>query len=292
MRRRASWPFVAGKQAVRLVRSRAGSRRIPPMTRIAVLAAAAAVLVLGSSIAVAAPVTQQNGKAPVFKAFTSICAVPGYVNYGNCAGDPDHVHRRHRQGQRRPGEGWPLEPRSQLQGPRARPLLPALGQSDGLDAGARRDRRLLRHRDGHRGARRHREVQLPDDRPEVPRLRPEHPRRPGAAPRHHGRHVLLVGAGPPGAEPGRHAVRPPGLVAVPIEQGPRLFGLPGHRRTPRSARSPPSGGHRPCCAADSGNRLGSLQKLGPGEIALHEVVSWTHAEIPGSKGGVGFTGSG
>ena len=58
------------------------------MTRIAVLAAAASVLVLGTSTAVAGPVTQQNGKTPVFNAFTSICAVPGYVNYGNCAGDP------------------------------------------------------------------------------------------------------------------------------------------------------------------------------------------------------------
>jgi hypothetical protein len=61
------------------------------MARFAVLAVAAALLVFGASAAFASkggPVTQQNGKTPVFKAFTSICAVPGYVNYGNCAGDP------------------------------------------------------------------------------------------------------------------------------------------------------------------------------------------------------------
>jgi hypothetical protein len=58
------------------------------MTRLAVLTAAAALLASGASTALAGPVTQQNGKTPVFKAFTSICAVPGYVNYGNCAGDP------------------------------------------------------------------------------------------------------------------------------------------------------------------------------------------------------------
>jgi hypothetical protein len=58
------------------------------MNRLAVVAAAAAVLLSATSAAVAAPVTQQNGKTPVFNAFTSICSVPGYVNYGNCAGDP------------------------------------------------------------------------------------------------------------------------------------------------------------------------------------------------------------
>lgn len=55
---------------------------------------AALVLVLTASWASSAsagkkgPVTKQNGKTPVFKDFTSICAVPGYVNYGNCNGDP------------------------------------------------------------------------------------------------------------------------------------------------------------------------------------------------------------
>jgi hypothetical protein len=34
----------------------------------------------------AAPITKQNGGTPVFKDFTSICAVPGYVNYGLCGG--------------------------------------------------------------------------------------------------------------------------------------------------------------------------------------------------------------
>jgi hypothetical protein len=34
------------------------------------------------------PITKQNGTNPVFNSFTSICAVPGYVDYGLCAGDP------------------------------------------------------------------------------------------------------------------------------------------------------------------------------------------------------------
>jgi hypothetical protein len=34
-----------------------------------------------------APITKQNGTTPLFKDFTSICAVPGYLFYGNCNGD-------------------------------------------------------------------------------------------------------------------------------------------------------------------------------------------------------------
>lgn len=33
------------------------------------------------------PVTKQNGSVPVISAFTSICAVPGYLDYGLCGGD-------------------------------------------------------------------------------------------------------------------------------------------------------------------------------------------------------------
>jgi hypothetical protein len=62
------------------------------MNRFAVLTLAAALFAFGASAASAGktkgPITQQNGKTPVFEDFTSICAVPGYVNYGNCAGDP------------------------------------------------------------------------------------------------------------------------------------------------------------------------------------------------------------
>jgi hypothetical protein len=36
--------------------------------------------------AVAGPITKQNGDKPVFTSFTSICAVPGYVDYGLCGG--------------------------------------------------------------------------------------------------------------------------------------------------------------------------------------------------------------
>jgi hypothetical protein len=41
----------------------------------------------GVPVGGAAPITKQNGSAPVFNDFTSICAVPGYVNYGLCEGD-------------------------------------------------------------------------------------------------------------------------------------------------------------------------------------------------------------
>jgi hypothetical protein len=32
------------------------------------------------------PITKQNGSAPVIAAFTPICAVPGYADYGLCGG--------------------------------------------------------------------------------------------------------------------------------------------------------------------------------------------------------------
>jgi hypothetical protein len=43
---------------------------------------------IAASAVSGAPITKQNGTTPVFNKFTSICAVPGYVNYGNCGGDP------------------------------------------------------------------------------------------------------------------------------------------------------------------------------------------------------------
>jgi hypothetical protein len=49
---------------------------------------AATALLLGASAAVGAPVTKQNGTNPLFKNFTSICAVSGYAGYGLCNGDP------------------------------------------------------------------------------------------------------------------------------------------------------------------------------------------------------------
>jgi len=45
---------------------------------------ATAILVPASQ---AGPITKQNGKSPAIEAFTSICAVAGYANYGFCAGD-------------------------------------------------------------------------------------------------------------------------------------------------------------------------------------------------------------
>jgi hypothetical protein len=47
---------------------------------------AATVMLVPASQA-AGPITKQNGKSPAIEAFTSICAVAGYANYGFCAGD-------------------------------------------------------------------------------------------------------------------------------------------------------------------------------------------------------------
>jgi len=54
--------------------------------------------------------TKQNGQNPLFNDFTSICAVAGYVNYGNCGGDPTTytgVHGKINAMQPKPGR-WNL----------------------------------------------------------------------------------------------------------------------------------------------------------------------------------------
>jgi hypothetical protein len=55
-----------------------------------ILSCLAALSIAGvvTSVALGGPITKQNGSTPVFNKFTSICAVPGYVNYGNCGGNP------------------------------------------------------------------------------------------------------------------------------------------------------------------------------------------------------------
>jgi len=65
------------------------------MTRfsLATLATVIAIAGAAASAASGAPITKQNGSAPVFNSFTSICSVPGYVNYGNCNGDPTTYHQ-------------------------------------------------------------------------------------------------------------------------------------------------------------------------------------------------------
>src|SRR5919197_1577649 len=45
-----------------------------------------ALALLGVWSAGADPITKQNGSTPVFQNFTSICSVPGYLNFGNCNG--------------------------------------------------------------------------------------------------------------------------------------------------------------------------------------------------------------
>jgi hypothetical protein len=60
------------------------------MKRLMLIAAAVAALAItgaSSAMRAAGPITKQNGSTPVFKDFTSICAVPGYADYGNCGGD-------------------------------------------------------------------------------------------------------------------------------------------------------------------------------------------------------------
>jgi hypothetical protein len=53
------------------------------------LAVAAAVLALAvvAAPSKAGPITKQNGAKPAFNAFTSICSVRGYADYGYCGGD-------------------------------------------------------------------------------------------------------------------------------------------------------------------------------------------------------------
>jgi len=52
--------------------------------RLLVVAVAAGVFAAAS---LAGPVTKQNGKAPAFSGFTSICTLPQYLFYGFCDGD-------------------------------------------------------------------------------------------------------------------------------------------------------------------------------------------------------------
>lgn len=55
---------------------------------VSVLAIVGAAGVTSSSRAGGGPITKQNGSTgPAFDKFTSICAVPGYVDWGLCGGD-------------------------------------------------------------------------------------------------------------------------------------------------------------------------------------------------------------
>jgi hypothetical protein len=58
------------------------------MKRLPVIGILVVALVLGASAAFAKPITKQNGGAPLFADFTSICAIPGFLFYGNCSGNP------------------------------------------------------------------------------------------------------------------------------------------------------------------------------------------------------------
>jgi hypothetical protein len=59
------------------------------LTALAVALALAAIAIgVAAAPSQAGPITKQNGSKPAFNAFTSICAVPGYADYGLCGGDP------------------------------------------------------------------------------------------------------------------------------------------------------------------------------------------------------------
>ena len=55
-----------------------------------------ATLAFAGAVQAGPPVTKQNGQKPVISAFTPICAVPGYANYGFCGGQTNDVQRRER----------------------------------------------------------------------------------------------------------------------------------------------------------------------------------------------------
>jgi len=62
------------------------------MSRFLALATVVSGLALLATSSVAAgPITKQNGTTPVFKDFTSICSVPGYVDFGSCGADPTNA---------------------------------------------------------------------------------------------------------------------------------------------------------------------------------------------------------
>jgi hypothetical protein len=66
---------------------------VKPVHRTTVLVVALAIVgavltaVVASPSRAGGPITKQNGSSPAFEAFTSICAVAGFVNYGLCGGD-------------------------------------------------------------------------------------------------------------------------------------------------------------------------------------------------------------
>jgi hypothetical protein len=58
------------------------------MKRLSIVCVVLAALALSASAAFAKPITKQNGSTPLFADFTSICAIPGFLFYGNCSGNP------------------------------------------------------------------------------------------------------------------------------------------------------------------------------------------------------------
>ncbi len=62
-------------------------KRVHLTAVLAVALALAGGAVLTSASRAGGPITKQNGSNAAFEAFTSICAVTGYVDYGLCGGD-------------------------------------------------------------------------------------------------------------------------------------------------------------------------------------------------------------
>jgi hypothetical protein len=59
---------------------------MPRFVSAVVVVVAASILV--APVAPGGPITKQNGSAPVLSSFTSVCAIPFYVGYGYCGGNP------------------------------------------------------------------------------------------------------------------------------------------------------------------------------------------------------------
>jgi len=57
------------------------------MLRIAIAGLLVGALAFAGASQAGGPVTKQNGSTPPITAFTPICAVPGYANYGLCGGN-------------------------------------------------------------------------------------------------------------------------------------------------------------------------------------------------------------
>ncbi len=161
-----------------------------------VLAAVAASIAVGVAAAPshAGPITKQNGAKPAFNAFTSICAVPGYADYGLCGGDATafaQVKGKMNAIQAKQGR-YNLDFTFTNLTPGVEYRLWATRNAVPFQRNVPRGRAS-----GRRRLRQHR-LQAADDRARRAGIRPEH-----GAGRRHDRDLVVVRS-VPGRQPGRH----------------------------------------------------------------------------------------